>query len=114
MALQDMGLVDASDSIQQLWRFYVNCVHIGPSEGSFLTVCMEMVVTVILHRCIDKAGGLDNYLMNTPEKKLASDVGMALRKQIDYWQRKNKQIESEAPASENESQNQAADSVDSK
>ena len=29
-------------------------------------------------RNIDKAGGLDNYILNTPPKKLNSDVGDAL------------------------------------
>eukprot|EP00244_Chara_vulgaris_P003820 TRINITY_DN1720_c0_g1_i2.p1 TRINITY_DN1720_c0_g1~~TRINITY_DN1720_c0_g1_i2.p1 ORF type:complete len:120 (+),score=14.23 TRINITY_DN1720_c0_g1_i2:215-574(+) len=27
-------------------------------------------------RCIDKAGGIDEYLLNTPENKLNSDVGL--------------------------------------
>lgn len=69
---------------------------------------------MVLLRCIDKAGGLDNYIMNTPERKLASDVGMALRKQIDYWQKRNKQSDSQAPVAENEPQNQTADTDDSK
>lgn len=33
-------------------------------------------------RCIDKAGGLDAYILNTPDKKLGSDVGAELRKEM--------------------------------
>ena len=30
-------------------------------------------------RCIDKAGGFDSYIYHTPEKKLQSKLGMALK-----------------------------------
>ena len=30
-------------------------------------------------RCIDKAGGFDAYIYHTPEKKLQSKLGMALK-----------------------------------
>lgn len=33
-------------------------------------------------RCIDKAGGLDNYILQTPPSKLHSDVGEKLRSDI--------------------------------
>ena len=33
-------------------------------------------------RCIDKAGGLDAYILNTPDKKLGSDVGAELRREM--------------------------------
>ena len=33
-------------------------------------------------RCIDKAGGLDAYILNTPDHKMGSDVGTALREQM--------------------------------
>jgi large subunit ribosomal protein L28 len=33
-------------------------------------------------RCIDKAGGLDAYILNTPDEKLGSDVGAELRKEM--------------------------------
>lgn len=33
-------------------------------------------------RDIDKAGGIDAYILNTPDKKLQSDVAMELRAQM--------------------------------
>ncbi len=39
------------------------------------------------HRCIDKAGGLDEYILNTPVKKLGSDVGRKLRDEMLEVQR---------------------------
>ena len=33
-------------------------------------------------RCIDKAGGLDNYVLYTKEKDLNSDIALSLREQI--------------------------------
>lgn len=38
----------------------------------------------ILHCCrnIDKAGGLDRYILTTPPKKLDSDFGEELREQL--------------------------------
>jgi len=33
-------------------------------------------------RCIDKAGGLDRYLLKTPDQELASDTGEKLRSEI--------------------------------
>lgn len=55
-------------------------------------------------RCIDKAGGLDNYIMNTPEKKLASDIAMSLRKQISYMQSK-KNMETKQPVQSEKTSN---------
>lgn len=34
-------------------------------------------------RCIDKAGGLDEYLLNTPDEKLNSDVGVQWKRVIE-------------------------------
>lgn len=39
-------------------------------------------VTTNALRWIDKAGGLDNYVLNTPPQKLLSTSGMALRERI--------------------------------
>lgn len=36
----------------------------------------------VLGRTIDKYGGLDAYLLETPDKKLVSDVGSKLKEQI--------------------------------
>eukprot|EP00475_Leptophrys_vorax_P007696 TRINITY_DN14881_c1_g1_i2.p2 TRINITY_DN14881_c1_g1~~TRINITY_DN14881_c1_g1_i2.p2 ORF type:complete len:135 (+),score=12.06 TRINITY_DN14881_c1_g1_i2:570-974(+) len=39
-------------------------------------------VTTHALRCIDKAGGVDEYLLNTPDKELNSDVGSVWRERI--------------------------------
>ena len=41
-----------------------------------------MRVTANTLRCIDKAGGLDNYVLYTKDKDLNSDVALELRKRI--------------------------------
>lgn len=35
-----------------------------------------------INRCIDKAGGLDAYILNTPDEKMGSDVGASLREEM--------------------------------
>jgi large subunit ribosomal protein L28 len=43
---------------------------------------MTSVFSCLWHRNIDKAGGLDAYILNTPQKKLQSDVATELREQM--------------------------------
>lgn len=43
---------------------------------------VRLNVTTAAMRTIDKYGGLDAYLLETPDKKLASDVGTKLKEQI--------------------------------
>uniref|UniRef100_A0A7S1X5A8 Large ribosomal subunit protein bL28m n=1 Tax=Tetraselmis chuii TaxID=63592 RepID=A0A7S1X5A8_9CHLO len=43
---------------------------------------IPFTVTTAALRTIDKMGGLDNYLLKTPEHKLGSDVGMKWRQAI--------------------------------
>ena len=48
----------------------------------------KMIVEIFLRvtsntlRCIDKAGGLDNYVLYTKDKDLNSDVALKLRERI--------------------------------
>lgn len=39
-------------------------------------------VTTAALKWIDKAGGLDRYLLNTPEKKINSDKGLEVKRRI--------------------------------
>ncbi|KAK9818165.1 hypothetical protein WJX72_008080 [[Myrmecia] bisecta] len=57
-------------------------VHTQSLYSEALDRMLRLRVTPHALRCIDKAGGLDSYLLNTPDKKLQSDVGMALRAQV--------------------------------
>ncbi|GMH42357.1 hypothetical protein BSKO_10276 [Bryopsis sp. KO-2023] len=51
---------------------------------------VKLRVTTHALGCIDRAGGLDHYLMRTPEKKLDSDIGMALKQRISHIQSRRK------------------------
>ncbi|KAK9842479.1 hypothetical protein WJX81_001880 [Elliptochloris bilobata] len=46
-----------------------------------LNRCVRLRITTSCLRTIDKYGGLDNYLLQTSDEKLASDVGSALKKE---------------------------------
>ena len=41
-----------------------------------------MRVTTHAMRCVEKAGGLDRYLLDTPVKKLQSELAVELRAKI--------------------------------
>ena len=40
---------------------------------------LQLRVTTAAMRCIDKAGGFDSYVYHTPDKKLASELGVAMK-----------------------------------
>lgn len=43
---------------------------------------IDIRLTTAAMRCIDKAGGFDAYIYHTPEKKLQSMLGMALKRRL--------------------------------
>ena len=43
---------------------------------------LKLRVTTAAMRCIDKAGGFDSYIYHTPEHKLDSRLGIALKRRI--------------------------------
>ncbi|KAL3137481.1 hypothetical protein ABBQ38_004770 [Trebouxia sp. C0009 RCD-2024] len=43
---------------------------------------VQLKVTTYALRCIDKAGGLDRYLLKSSDQELGSDVGSRLRAEI--------------------------------
>lgn len=55
---------------------------VGMVEGSFVGEYSRLMRRLPTRRCIDKAGGLDAYILNTPDKKLGSDVGAELRREM--------------------------------
>ena len=59
-------------------RLWMKKYNIGFSNS----VQIYLRVTSNTLRCIDKAGGLDNYVLNTKEKDLNSDVALELRERI--------------------------------
>ena len=47
-----------------------------------LDTSLTLRVTTAAMRCIDKAGGFDAYIYHTPEAKLNSKLGMALKQRL--------------------------------
>ena len=43
---------------------------------------LQLRVTCAAMRCIDKAGGFDSYIYHTPDKKLGSKLGSALKQRM--------------------------------
>ena len=43
---------------------------------------LKLRVTTAAMRCIDKAGGLDSYVYHTPDHKLNSRLGVALKQRM--------------------------------
>lgn len=50
--------------------------------SEILDSTIKIRVTTAAMRCIDKAGGFDGYIYHTPEKKLQSKLGMALKQRM--------------------------------
>ena len=50
--------------------------------SEILDTSLKLRVTTSAMRCIDKAGGLDAYLYHTPDHKLNSRLGVALKQRM--------------------------------
>ena len=50
--------------------------------SAILDNSISIRLTTAAMRCIDKAGGFDAYIYHTPEKKLQSKLGMALKQRM--------------------------------
>ena len=50
--------------------------------SQILDTMVNIKLTTAAMRCIDKAGGFDSYIYHTPEKKLQSKLGMALKQRM--------------------------------
>eukprot|EP01087_Luapelamoeba_hula_P013070 TRINITY_DN3714_c0_g1_i3.p1 TRINITY_DN3714_c0_g1~~TRINITY_DN3714_c0_g1_i3.p1 ORF type:complete len:169 (+),score=27.52 TRINITY_DN3714_c0_g1_i3:36-542(+) len=64
---------------RRTWKPNVVTKHLW---SDLLNRQVELRVTTFALRWIDQEGGLDNYLLNTSDKKLASLYGMKLKKQL--------------------------------
>jgi hypothetical protein len=50
----------------------------------------QVPVTAKALRCIDKKGGIDNYILFTKESDIDSEIGMELKKYlVAAWEKKN-------------------------
>eukprot|EP00897_Mesotaenium_endlicherianum_P007674 jgi/Mesen1/6935/ME000036S06272 len=70
---------DGGNKTRRTWK---PNVHWKRVYSQALEKMLRIRMTTHALRCIDKAGGIDEYLLNTPEKKLNSDVGMYWREHI--------------------------------
>ena len=61
--------------IAKLWMKKYDC-----SFSDYVQIYFRVTSNTL--RCIDKAGGLDNYVLNTKDKDLNSDVALRLRERI--------------------------------
>ena len=52
------------------------------SVKSFSDTKLKLCVTTAAMRCIDKTGGLDSYVYHTPDHKLNSRLGVALKQRM--------------------------------
>ena len=50
--------------------------------STILNTHLKLRMTTAAMRWIDKAGGFDSYIYHTPDRKLASDLGIALKKRM--------------------------------
>ena len=50
--------------------------------SDILSTTIRIRLTTAAMRCIDKAGGFDAYIYHTPQKKLQSTLGMALKNRM--------------------------------
>lgn len=51
--------------------------------------CISINVTTAALRLIDRHGGVDNYLLNTPDEELASAAGSTLKRKLLDTQQRN-------------------------
>lgn len=51
-------------------------------HSDILATTLQLRVTAAAMRCIDKAGGLDAYIYHTPDLKLNSKLGIALKQRM--------------------------------
>ncbi|KAL5502605.1 hypothetical protein EMCRGX_G009406 [Ephydatia muelleri] len=51
-------------------------------HSDILGMSLRLRLTTSAMRCIDKAGGFDGYIYNTPDKKLASKLGVSLKRRM--------------------------------
>ena len=51
-------------------------------HSDILGLTLRLRLTTSAMRCIDKAGGFDGYIYNTHDKKLASKLGVSLKRRM--------------------------------
>ncbi|CAI5531397.1 unnamed protein product [Closterium sp. Naga37s-1] len=70
---------DGGNKTRRMWKPNVQYKRL---YSFALDKFIQFRVTTYALRCIDKVGGIDEYLLHTPEKKLNSDVGLVWKGRI--------------------------------
>lgn len=89
---------DGGNKSRRVWK---PNVHSKKLYSQILNTTVQLRVSSAALRTIDKLGGIDAYILKTPENKLQSDAGMALKeKMLRVMQKKQenraKQLEEQA------------------
>ena len=81
--MQDIGFGNnVSHSERKTRRHWKPNVHRKKLWSEGLQEAITFNVTTYALKCIDKAGGLDSYLLNTPESKLKSQSGERVKARL--------------------------------
>lgn len=88
---------DGNNKSRRKWK---PNTHPNTMFSEILGSKVSVTTTSYALRCIDKAGGLDAYVLNTAEKDLASDFGSALRLKLQAVLQERKAAAAAAAARE--------------
>jgi len=81
---------NVSYSMRKTKRTWKPNVHWKTFYSELLDQKFQVRVSTKALRCIDKAGGVDNYILFTPEKTLDSAIGLELKKHLKKaWEKKH-------------------------
>eukprot|EP01126_Amoeba_proteus_P033681 TRINITY_DN3316_c0_g1_i5.p1 TRINITY_DN3316_c0_g1~~TRINITY_DN3316_c0_g1_i5.p1 ORF type:complete len:143 (+),score=25.64 TRINITY_DN3316_c0_g1_i5:286-714(+) len=84
------SLSPAPSSFSRTRRFWKPNVHWKTFKSELLSQRFQVPVTTKALRCVDKKGGIDNYVLYTPEKEMDSKIGLELKKLlVKRWEEVN-------------------------
>ncbi|KAJ2556986.1 hypothetical protein EV175_001633 [Coemansia sp. RSA 1933] len=69
-------------SLHKTRRFWLPNIQLVHLYSAILDKTMRLRVTTRVLRTIDKRGGLDNYLLETRDKKINSQLGLELKQKL--------------------------------
>lgn len=73
-------------------RFWKPNIQWSSFHSDLLNRSFQVRVSTTALRCIKKAGGVDNYILFTPEREIDSAIGMELKKYlVPLWEAANGQ-----------------------
>mmetsp|Transcript_1547 Transcript_1547/g.2356 ORF Transcript_1547/g.2356 Transcript_1547/m.2356 type:complete len:132 (-) Transcript_1547:271-666(-) len=73
---------NVSHSNRRTRRFWNPNVQFKKLYSEILDSSLKIHVTTYALKCIDRAGGLDNYLLKTSDQKIGSEFGIGLKRRL--------------------------------